>query len=481
MKIAELLDTSTLKDLDISGLAEHSGMVKPGYGFLAVSDKLWDREKHIDQAVERGATVVLVDDSITVPPTASVPWVRVRNLSTRRGELAAKFYGDPSRTLNCVGVTGTNGKTSIAFHVADMTQLMGSTSAYIGTLGWGSLGQLQDLGMTTPNAVMIQNSLARMRAGGTDTVAMEVSSHALAQKRTDSVHFSSVVFSNLTREHLDYHGNMQAYGEAKARLFCREPVKLAVINSDDEFGRSLVSRCRAAEIISYGRQGDIQWDAAPATNGMRVRFTTPWGRIEGIVPVYADFALANIAAALGVMLGAGHHINALSKIINLLRPVPGRLQMLPRVPGRPRVIIDYAHTPDALEKVLAAVRPHCRGRLMCVVGCGGERDKGKRPIIASAAANGADRIWLTSDNPRGEDPAQILDDMIAGLQLNPASCELHVVIDRREAMQAALDSARPDDVVIIAGKGHEGTQEIKGELLEFNDATIASQLLAEVS
>jgi UDP-N-acetylmuramoyl-L-alanyl-D-glutamate--2,6-diaminopimelate ligase len=476
MTLAELIQDPNWSEFRISGISEDSRIVQPGDAFIAVSQHPDQRLQHVQDAVKAGAAVILVPEAIDLQ--APIPLVPVANLAAHRSEIAARYYQSPSQDLCCVGITGTNGKTSIAWHLADLSHRLGVSTGYCGTLGWGELAQLQPTQLTTPSAVILQSYLATMRAQGAARVAMEVSSHALDQGRVSAVQFDVAVFSNLSRDHLDYHQTTTAYKKAKAKLFQDWPLAAAVINSNDAVGRELLCTSRANEVISYGTHGDLSWHSETVRQGMRVSFATPWGRAETRMPVAAEFAVANVAAAMAVLLTLGHSLRSVAEAAEAMVPVPGRMQVIDGGPKWPRVVVDYAHTPDALEKALAALRPQCRGNLICVVGCGGDRDRGKRAQMGHAAVKGSDCVWFTSDNPRSEDPEQILHDMGRGLEASIAQ-GVRSETDRAEAIAAALTSAEPDDVVLIAGKGHEQTQEINGELIPFSDFTIVHDIQSE--
>lgn len=473
MNLVELLQSHSQPEVTATGLCEDSRNVRPGDIFVAASANHEARAVHVDQAIAAGAVAVLVPDQPT--EGASVPVVAVSDLAVRRSELAARFYGHPSKDVCCLGITGTNGKTSIAFHLTDLSQRLGVTSGYCGTLGWGELGHLRATQLTTPSAVALQEYLAAMRSDGVTRIAMEVSSHALDQGRVAAVHFEVAVFSNLTRDHLDYHKTVEAYKAAKAKLFQQWPLNTAVINSDDPVGRELLCTSRAREVISYGKHGDVSWHSQVVRRGMQVKFSTPWGSSETIMPVAAEFAVANVAAAMAALLSLGHSLREVTDAVACMTPVPGRMQVIDAGSPYPRVIVDYAHTPDALEKTLAALRPQCRGELICLVGCGGDRDRGKRGQMGLAAVKGSDRVWFTSDNPRSEDPSAIIHDMLEPLK-TPDSSRVYRQADRAKAIAEAIESAGADDILLIAGKGHEQTQEINGEFLPFSDCAIVDQL-----
>ncbi len=463
---------------EATGLSEVSGDVCPGDLFVACSQNKKQREQHIAEATQAGAVGLIIDEQASVPTNYRLPVIRVADLAARRGMLASQFYGDPTADIECVGITGTNGKTSIAYHVSDLTNILGKRGGYCGTLGIGAPGSLIEGSMTTPAPVTLQKRFAAFREQGVDRVAVEVSSHALDQDRARDVHFDIGVFSNLTRDHLDYHQTMEKYAAAKSKMFTTWPLKLAVINADDEMGRNLIGCVRASEVLSYGASGDISWRAAPVRRGMHVLFDTPWGRIESTLPVAAEFAVANVAAAIGVLLGSGHAVTDLGDALTRMRTVPGRLEVVAGAHGTPKVVVDYAHTPDALEKVLTALANQCRGQLICVVGCGGNRDRGKRPEMARVASSISDRLWLTSDNPRDEAPGAILQDMLSGLS-EQQRLRVLAVEDRGASIVQALGFAGVDDLVVIVGKGHEDTQEIAGVKYPFSDVDVVKNFFKE--
>jgi len=483
MNLATLLQDPSLPDIRLRGLAEHTAEVDAGYGYCAISSNQQTLEAHCRSAVQRGAVALLMDAAIPrqAQQFGDVPQVAVADLAQRRGQLAARFYADPSAQLSCVGVTGTNGKTSTAFHIVELLELLGGKAGYVGTLGAGQLHDLHDLNMTTPNPVALQRLLAGMVDQGLQYAALEVSSHALAQHRADDVAFDYAVFTNISRDHLDYHGTMQAYQQAKARLFLSWPIQAAVINTDDEFGRELAQRC-VAPVITYGKSGQWQWHIEPraqADGTATVHWQTPYGSFRCNLHVVADYALANLTAAMAVVVAMGQPVAEVFARLEQLRGVPGRMQRVPAGAGAPLVVVDYAHTPDALEKVLVSLVPAAEsqaGKLICVVGCGGDRDVGKRPQMGAIAQQHADVVWLTSDNPRSEDPHAIIADMQQGIPAQ-ADAVVHVEVDRRQAIVQAIAQAQPQDLVLIAGKGHETYQEIQGQQFAFDDWQIAQQQL----
>jgi UDP-N-acetylmuramoyl-L-alanyl-D-glutamate--2,6-diaminopimelate ligase len=437
--------------------------------FLAVAGTGSDGHEFADAAVTAGAVAVLAEHPVKLQSNVAV--VVVPDLGNRRGEIAARFHGYPSNSLYCVGITGTNGKTSVACHVAELASGLGQSAGYIGTIGWGRMEQLEAATLTTESAVTTQKRLAAIRAAGAVWVAMEVSSHALAQARVCAVDFDVGVFTNLSRDHLDYHGDLASYGAAKAKLF--ESVKMAVVNSDDAFGRELAQHLRSIPVVTYGASGDVRWrDLEFSAGGVRGTWETPWGNSEFSLPLYGEFSVANMAAAICVLCQAGLPFIKVLEAAEQVTPVAGRMEFFR---GSRDVVVDFAHTPDALEKMLEALRPHVTGRLVCVFGCGGDRDPGKRPLMAHAAEQHADVVWLTSDNPRSEDPEVILQEMRAGLS---DATEVHVCVDRRQAIELAIGQADAADLVVVAGKGHEDYQEIAGRRLAFSDREIVQRLVS---
>ncbi|NOX50233.1 MAG: UDP-N-acetylmuramoyl-L-alanyl-D-glutamate--2,6-diaminopimelate ligase [Gammaproteobacteria bacterium] len=468
----------SLANIELAGLSEHTAEIQPGYGFIGVAQDSEILIQHCLTAQQHGALVCLVDSRTDIDiEQFDVPVVKLLGLAQKRGELAAHFYGDPSREQVCVGITGTNGKTSIGYHIADLSARLGVPTGYSGTLGWGSLENLQDPNLTTGDAVSLQRRLADMKLQGMNRVALEVSSHALDQDRAAAVRFDYGVFSNLTRDHLDYHHTYEAYAAAKTKLFTQWPLKCAVVNIDDEFGRGLATSI-SCKTVTYGEQGDWSWEVVPsAAVKDTVVWKSPAGEIKTTVTVVADYALSNIAASLAVLGEMGHRLEELQEVVEDLAGVPGRMEIVgDKRNDQPLVIVDYAHTPDALEKVLRGLRRHCAGRLVCVVGCGGDRDVGKRPLMGKVAATHADLVWLTSDNPRSESPVEIIADIRAGITQGVVwEC-----VDRAEAIYRSIREAGANDIVLIAGKGHEDYQEIEGQRFAFDDRHVAQSVLVEM-
>lgn len=474
MKLEAILGDKA-PDVEILGITDDSRRVQPGFLFCAVRGLQSDGHDFVAEAVTRGAVAVLAERPL--PDVRGVPCIRVPLLAAKRGRLAAVFHGEPSRRVRCVGVTGTNGKTSVAWHVANMLEMLGQPAAYLGTIGWGRVTFLQASDSTTASAIVNQERLACLADNGVRWAAMETSSHALDQGRVDDVAFAAAIFTNLTRDHLDYHHTMAAYGEAKRRLFRLPGTAMGIINVDDPFGLELAREVASDRpVTTFGRNGDVRFsELRSVANGIRGNWATPWGQASFELPMVGEFSVSNAAAALAALGSLGLPFEALVEVQGRLPPVPGRMQMF-RVPEGPLVVVDYAHTPDALRVVLAALRHHCSGELVCVVGCGGDRDRGKRPLMAAAAESLADILWLTSDNPRSEDPETILEEMRAGLK---GSACVYECVDRADAITRAIDCSGSGDLVLVAGKGHEEYQELASGRIPFSDRKLVAELVRQ--
>ncbi len=474
-------------------LSADSRRVRPGDGFVAFPGDRSDGRAFIAQAVQRGAAAVVYDaDGIDAAPAAGVPIRACPALRRTAGEVASAFYGEPSLAVRLIAITGTNGKTTCANWCAAGLAADGVPSAAIGTLGLSRFGApcADDDGglpggLTTPDAVALQDALAHLRDAGVAHVALEASSIGLVQGRLTGCRVAVAVFTNLSRDHLDFHADMTAYADAKASLFAMPGLGAAVINGDDPAAGLMAARLPSdVPCIVFGRDpvGPAGARALrllacePTDHGSRLTIDADGGRASVELPVPGEFNARNALAVLGAWLHLGVAFDDACRRLETLAPVPGRLEQVGGL-DTPLVLVDYAHTPDALGAVLAALRPHARargGRLWCVFGCGGDRDSGKRPLMAAAAEAGADRIVLTSDNPRGEPPEAIIAQMRAGLSAAPWA----EIPDRAEAITKVISEATESDVVLIAGKGHESTQEIAGERLPFSDVETGAAALA---
>lgn len=461
------------------GMNADSRRIQPGDIFLAYPGAAHDGRAHIASAIHAGAAAIVWEPAeFEWQETWRVPHLPVANLKTHAAALAAAWYGQPSQALWMTGVTGTNGKTSVAQWLAAAFCELGRKTAAIGTLGNGFPGQLAGASHTTPDAVSLQHLLADYRAAGAAGVAMEVSSHGLDQGRVEGIAFDVAVFTNLSRDHLDYHGDMENYAAAKTRLFSWPGLKAAVLNADDQLGTQLVEKlsCSPVRALSYGiKSGELRAVRCHADRlGLRLEIVSPWGRGELISPLLGEFNAYNLLATLGALLVSHVPLEQALATLGKLQPVAGRMQRVEAVGDGPTVIVDFAHTPDALDKVMSALKPLTGGRLICVFGCGGGRDTGKRPLMGAAVAARADLAIVTSDNPRNEDPAHIVADILTGMP--PAQT---VILDRRAAIRTAILDAAPEDIVVLAGKGHEDYQEIHGVKHPFSDLAEARQALAE--
>lgn len=459
-----------------AGMTADSRRLRPGDVFLAYPGRAHDGRRHIAAALAAGAAAVLWEpQGAEIPGTP--PGFPVPRLRERAAALAAAWWGEPSRGLWMVGVTGTNGKTSVSHWLAEAFGYLGRPTACVGTLGNGFPAALESTSHTTPDAVTLQGLLAGYRAAGAAGVAMEVSSHALDQGRVAEVAFDVAVLTNLSRDHLDYHGDMAAYAQAKARLFGWPGLRWAVLNRDDELGASLLADLAGGPVrtLGYGLgDAEIRAESLVANAaGVRMRVATPWGRGELASPVLGEFNAYNLLACLAVLLASDTPLSDALAALATVRPVAGRMQRLGGQAGEPTVVVDFAHTPDALEKALHTLRPLTDGRLICLFGCGGGRDKGKRPLMGAVAAALADQVIVTSDNPREEDPAHIVADILAGMPPGQQA-----ILDRAAAIQAAIAGAVAGDVLLLAGKGHENYQEIQGVRRPFSDLEVAARALA---
>ncbi|MCO4892257.1 UDP-N-acetylmuramoyl-L-alanyl-D-glutamate--2,6-diaminopimelate ligase [Cupriavidus sp. WGtm5] len=463
------------------------------FAYVLGNDRLaTDGRPYIAQAIAAGAGAVVYEaDGFDWPFGDAVPHLAVSRLHQLAGPIAAGWHGNPARGLAVTGITGTNGKTSCSQWLARVLQAAGTRCAAIGTLGTGFPDALQATGFTTPDAVQLQASLATLHDAGARAVAMEVSSHGLEQERVAGTHFSVAVLTNLTQDHLDYHGSMAEYEAAKARLFRWDGLRTAVINRDDGMGQRLLAADAAAvaapHVIEYGIDGPagatVRGPRGAWLRATKVRATATgtafhidgsFGHAEMATPMIGAFNVSNLLAVLGAALANGVAWDAAIAALRALAPVEGRMELFGAGSGHdaaqaPLAVVDYAHTPDALEQTLAALRPVAQarnGRLWCVFGCGGDRDPIKRPLMGAVAERLADEVVLTSDNPRSEDPQEILDAIADGMAERARGRQIE---DRAAAILYAVRHAAPADVVLVAGKGHEATQEIQGRKRPFSD------------
>ena len=504
-------------DIVVSDVTLDSREVTPGALFLACRGHARGAGRHgiefAGQAAERGARAVVYETpagdetramaaAAALLPDERLLVVAVPQLRQHLGAIADRFFGQPSQALQVLGVTGTNGKTTCAWLIAQALSLCGRPAAYIGTLGYGMAAEhgaagsgaaagadggaaaLRPFAHTTADVISVHRQLASLRTAGATAVAMEVSSHALDQGRVDAVRFAAAAFTNLTQDHLDYHGTLQAYGAAKARLFARPTLHARIINVDDAFGRELAAAAGApGRLIVTSRSASSAGAHVTATrvqahsDGFDLWLDSSWGNAHLRVQLLGEFNVDNVLTTLAVLLAAGVPLSAALAALERCVAAPGRMQRVAAdgSAARAAVIVDYAHTPDALQKALAAARTHCRGRLHLVFGCGGDRDALKRPIMGRIAMAGADAVTVTDDNPRSEDPTCIVRDILAGM--GAASGSVRVEHDRATAIRDAIRAAAPEDLVLIAGKGHEDYQIHGTTRRAFSDEQVARGVL----
>lgn len=475
-------------DRAVTGLCADSRRVQAGNLFVARQGGRLDALGCAPEAVARGAVAIITGkgDAGALRAALGVPVFVLDDFTQAQGVVAARFHGEPSKTVRVIGVTGTNGKTSVTHFIAEALAMAGQASGLIGTLGMGVWGELAASTHTTPDVLAVHAELARQRDQGVRYVAMEVSSHALDQGRVAGVSFRAAVLTNLTHDHLDYHGDLQAYARAKRRLFEELQPEAVVLNMDDPFGRELLENLQGRmPMWAYGL-GDQPWAAGGASivearklhldqNGMTIDLRTPRGDAVLHSSLMGEFNASNLLAALSTLLELGMPLDDAVAGLGRVRAPAGRMERF-AAPGCPLVVVDYAHTPDALDQALRTLRRHASGRLTVVFGCGGDRDAAKRPRMGAVAAGLANRVILTDDNPRSEDGEAIIQAILAGM---PRQDEVLTERDRRAAIERALREGAPGDIILVAGKGHEDYQEVAGVRRPFSDRDTVCELLGE--
>ncbi|NPA48853.1 MAG: UDP-N-acetylmuramoyl-L-alanyl-D-glutamate--2,6-diaminopimelate ligase [Thermodesulfobacteria bacterium] len=457
-------------EAEIRGLTDDSRLVRPGFAFVATAGLRRHGLEFLEDALARGTSAVITDRKISLPE--GIGLCVLPRLKEHLPLLAGRFYDFPEKKLKLIGVTGTNGKTSVTFFVRDLLEHLGEKTGVIGTVGyfWGEEGE--PALHTTPGPFKLREVLARMQAAGATYVAMEASSHALSQGRLAGLSFEIGVFTNFSRDHLDYHGNMENYFEAKKLLFKRHlsPQGKAVINVADTWGRRLLADL-LSPVIKVGE--DLRGIVSKRSRqGFSFRLVFGSQEYELATTLYGDFQLENLLLACSCGLALGYPFEEVVEALKTIKAPPGRLELIAQKEGA-LVFVDYAHTPAALERALQSLRPLAK-RLLVVFGCGGERDSGKRPLMGEAAERIADLVILTSDNPRGEDPRKIISDIVSGMKNTPI-----IVEDRREAIETALSLLKDGDILLVAGKGHETYQEIAGKRYPFSDRALIREILAQ--
>lgn len=495
-----------IDDLTIKNLTADSRQVKPGDLFIAVPGLTVDGRQYINEAIEKGASAICYEldaklnsskNSQINVAKPNIPIIPIPNLKGLVGPMAARFFDNPSEQISVIGITGTNGKTSVSHFIAQILSQSSIPCGVIGTLGTGFPGNLDPTYNTSQDAISFQKSLANAIKNGAKAMAIEATSHALTQNRVTGINFHTTIFTNLTRDHLDYHGDMKAYANAKQTLFSDFNPLANIINLEDEFGGQLWTNKnlnKNQQWIGYTTHPEIHHSqilsGSNAENlkrsfitthelvlnesGISALIQTPWGNGKLQCALLGRFNLSNILAALAAACLQGIPLEVVLKQIQSLKTVPGRMMRFGGNANKPLVVVDYAHTPDALAKVLEALRAHCQGKLCCVFGCGGDRDRGKRPLMTAVVETLSDVFYLTQDNPRTEDPKQIFSDMIKGLK-NPN--HFNIEPDRKKAIFTAIQAADYQDIVLIAGKGHEDTQIIGNDKLPFSDPLLVEEAL----
>lgn len=481
----ELNLPASVATMVITGVSLDSRKVSHGELFVALKGANVDGRNFMVDAIRNGATAVAVESATpeqagTIDYENQVPIISVTNLVGRVSDIAGQCYGNPSAQLKVIGVTGTNGKSTCVSLIAQLFRCLGGKAATIGTMGIEIGGVvIDDFGMTTPDAAFCQRALAQLKHENAELVAMEVSSHGLDQGRVAGIQFSAGVFTNISRDHLDYHGSIKNYAAAKEKLFQTIGLQAAIINLDDPFAPQMVAAARLhANVITYSTLHFVAdffaTDLVYSTEGVEFRLVSPWGEEWVQSRLLGEFNVYNLLAAIAALYASGCDFEKLLAAVQHVQPVPGRMQKV-AIASDVLVVVDYAHTPDALSQAIAATRVHASGDLWVVFGCGGDRDRGKRAIMANIAERFADRVVITSDNPRSENPQAILQEISQGFKQK----NFDVIEDRQQAIQFATERASPGDVVLVAGKGHEKYQLVGSERTYFDDVEVASIALTK--
>jgi UDP-N-acetylmuramoyl-L-alanyl-D-glutamate--2,6-diaminopimelate ligase len=471
----------------VGDLRQDSRAVKPGDVFIAIQGTHQDGRAYIPAAIAKGAAAILIEGPEGTTLESGVPVISVPHLKARLASLAATFYGEPAKAIPLIGVTGTNGKTSCSHFVAEALHALGEPCGLMGTLGSGFYGALGEPGLTTPEACGLQALLRQFVDQGAKAVAMEVSSHSIAQGRIDGLHFETALFTNLTQDHLDYHGDMQTYANVKYRFLAEWPNKNVVINIENEFGFQFANELAKQRLVyatAVNRPANVNKalkltyteNVTLSLKGVHARVISPFGEGDLTLPLIGEFNLSNVLLVLNALCLHGLPFNTVLTALSKLTPVPGRMQTL-SLPDRPLVVVDYAHTPDALDKVLSALRQHTQGKLVCVFGCGGDRDPLKRPLMAAAVERWADHIIVTNDNPRHEAGEAIAAAIMAGFKRKEG---VSVLLNRSKAIEKSIQYAGVGDCVLIAGKGAERYQQVGDEKIPFDDVHEAKHYLGSI-
>ncbi len=469
-----------IDDVEVTGIANHSEEVQRGDLYMALEGEQQHGLNFLSDVIARGAKAVVWDGGENSIYPSTVPMIRIPNLRKNMGLIASRFYDCPSDAMEVIAVTGTDGKSSVSHYVAECLSAAGKPCGLIGTLGYGCFGDLQTSTHTTPDALITHKIINELKQHNIDKVVVEASSHGLAQGRLNGLVIDTAVFTNLGHDHLDYHGSRIKYMLAKRKLFEYDSLKTAVINADDEYAEAMINAChKKVTVLSYSKQSSMVAayliKAENREQGLALRVSLLGEVIDIETCVFGNFNIYNLLATLLVLINHGFQLDEAAERLSEIHPVAGRMQ---RFGGGdlPKVFLDYAHTPQALKQVLISCRDYATADLICVFGCGGERDASKRPLMGEIAQCYADRIVICDDNPRGEDSERICNDILRGMTKNRAHCVIH---DRARAISKAIEEAAPGDVVLVAGKGHERYQIVKGVKKPFNDADFIQKALED--
>ncbi|MCW9012688.1 MAG: UDP-N-acetylmuramoyl-L-alanyl-D-glutamate--2,6-diaminopimelate ligase [Gammaproteobacteria bacterium] len=488
--LSDFVSINCLPDIPVTGLSLDSRQIKPGNIFVALEGQIEHGLAFAEAALNKGAVAVLCDrkfdqycQQILSSLMTRIVCVPINKLEQHLGEIASRYYAHPSHNMFAVGVTGTDGKTSVSHFIAQALDDASERCAVLGTIGNGLIGQLEPASHTTPDVVRVHQLFSEYQQQGASQLVMEVSSHGLDQGRVDAVDFDVAVLTNLGRDHLDYHGDLDAYRNAKRRLFEQPQLKAIVLNIDDEFGRQLATELhKRIQVWTYRTQGDAlpgianQLSASVIgadESGLKIEIKSPFGAAPAHLSLLGEFNVSNALATLSVLLIRGIQFDEAIQRLEKLKTVSGRMESFHRQ-GKPLVVVDYAHTPQALASALFSLRKHCTGELYCVFGCGGDRDQGKRPLMAQAAEKYADKIFITDDNPRTENADDIVQAILSGFKKTTAC---NVVHDRKQAIADVISQAGEHDVVLVAGKGHEDYQIIGSQKYAFSDVAVVQEFL----
>lgn len=475
---------SRWRDIRVNGLTVDSRAVQPGNCFLAYPGHALDGRRFIADALAKGAAAVLAEAEGLLHVENDTPVIPVAGLKQHMGDIASRFYGNPSAHLQLVAVTGTNGKTTVTHLIAQAAQFVLGKAGVIGTLGNGLVGQLAPTSNTTPDIIAINAVLRELLDAGVKVVAMEASSHGLVQGRLDGLTLHCGIITNLSRDHLDYHGSMEAYRDAKAMLASHETLQHLILNADDDAVAGMAKVAPAGAVITLF---SLVPDSDAAIRAQSIRFGMQGLSMDVVAhgeratidsKLIGEFNAANLLAALAGLLALKVDLVTACAVLGRCEAVAGRMEIVNATAAQdePVIVVDFAHTPDALEKVLSALRRHCPGQLWCVFGCGGDRDAGKRPLMGKAAVACADHRVVTSDNPRSEKPAAIIADIVRGI---PVGAAFEIIEDRTAAIEYAVLNAKKDDLILLAGKGHEDYQDVMGTKYPFSDVAAAQAALAK--